>query len=289
MMRIADSTVALRAHWMAMSLAAPLSTRIAGAIAARIWFTPWTVPSGARGKARQERWLEGTQPLSFDTSHGTLRGFGAGAGPTVLLAHGWGDRAASMGAFIAPLTGAGYRVVGFDQVGHGSSDWKQPNAYILAEAIREVSETIGNVRFVIGHSIGGLATMVALRDGLQVDSVVLISPSSNLESVVKRFGSMLKIPPRAEVGLLRVLERRFGKNVWKNLAAPALIDGVETPALIVHDRMDPQVAHEDSELLARNWPQAQLVLTENLGHGRILRDERVLSEALSFLAANAVA
>jgi pimeloyl-ACP methyl ester carboxylesterase len=268
---------------MAMNLSAPLSTRIAGAIAARIWFTPWSVPLGSRGKARQERWLEGARPLSFDTSHGTLRGFSASAGPTILLVHGWGDRAASMGAFITPLTEAGYRVVGFDQVGHGSSDWKQPNAYILADAIREVAEAIGEVRSVVGHSIGGLATMIALRDGLEVDSVVLISPSSNLQSVVRRFGSMLKIPRRAEVGLHRELEKRFGKNVWENLAAPGLIRGVETPALIVHDRNDPQVSHEDSELLARSWPQAQLMLTEDLGHGRILRDESVLSEAVSFI------
>src|SRR5215468_3962485 len=46
---------------------------------------------------------------------------GPAAAPAVLLVHGWGGRGTQMGTFVAPLLAAGYRVMWFDQPGHGES------------------------------------------------------------------------------------------------------------------------------------------------------------------------
>ena len=223
--------------------------------------------------------------MLFPTRYGTVSGFTAGAGPTVLLVHGWGERAASLGALIKPLTSAGYRVVGIDMPGHGDSAHikAQPNLYVAAETIHDVADGLGGVTAVIGHSVGGHSTMMALKNGLQVDSVVLLSPSSHLGHALTRFEELLKLPPRATAGLKRKLERRFGDNIWEGTQGSELIRDVDIPALVVHDRDDPQVPLEDSEFLVSNWPSATLITTEKLGHGRILRDARVIEKAISFI------
>ena len=130
--------------------------------------------------------------------------------------------------------------------------------------------------------------MMALHNGLQVDSVVLLSPSSHLGHALTRFQELLGLPPRAAAGLKRKIERRFGETIWEDTAGSELVRGVDVPALIVHDREDPQVPLEDSETLVSTWSGATLVTTESLGHGRILRDENVIQQTVSFIERNRV-
>ncbi len=285
-MRAADDPRVFKALFAAMKAAATFSTPLAGRIAEKIWFTPWTVQPGPRGLQKQAAWLAPTRPTRFSSSHGDIAGFEAGSGPVVLLVHGWGEKAASLGGFIEPLVGAGFRVVGIDLPGHGQSARVEPNIYVMGEAITQVADQLGGVTAVIGHSAGGHSTMRALQLGLPVDSVVLISPSSRLQNSLVKFSEMLSVPPRAATGLKHRLEERFGESLWEDLEGSAMVSGLSVPALIFHDREDPQVPFEDSELLASAWRGARLIATGSLGHGRILRDPDVIKEAAAFLTAH---
>ena len=71
---------------------------------------------------------DGVQPIdarreTVDTGRYSLAVWQAGpaTAPAVLLAHGWGGRGVQMQSFVAPLLASGYRVVWFDQPGHGDS------------------------------------------------------------------------------------------------------------------------------------------------------------------------
>ena len=281
--RAADYPLAFKAYYAGMKVSSSFSTRLAGWFAHRIWFTPWTVKPGERGLAKQAQWLSPTTPVRFATPRGRVVGFEAGSGPVALLVHGWGERAADLGGFIEPLTRAGYRVVGLDLLGHGDSDDAEPNLYVVSETIREVGQQLGGLSTVVAHSMGGHSTLVALRDGLDVDSLVLLSPSSQLEGALWTFTKLLSLPPRAATGLRRKLEQRFGTTLWSEMEGSALIRDVTIPALIVHDRDDPQIPLQDSEALASAWDGARLLVTDGLGHGRTMRDQNVISEAISFL------
>lgn len=282
-MRAADNPLVFKAYYSGMKLASFFSTRLAGWFAHRIWFTPWTVKPGESGLRKQTQWLSLAAPVRFAGAHGSIAGFEAGSGPTVLLVHGWGERAADLGGFIEPLTSSGYRVVGIDLPGHGDSVDAEPNLYVVADTIRDVAQQLGGLSAVVAHSMGGHSTMVALRDGLSVDCVVLLSPSSQLEQALARFTELLSLHPRAATGLKRKLEGRFGTTLWNEMEGAELIRDVSVPALVVHDRDDPQIPLQDSERLVAAWDSARLVTTEELGHGRIMRDERVISETVSFL------
>ena len=282
-MRAADSPLAFKAYYMGMKLASTFSIALSGWFTNKLWFTPWRVTPSEKGLRRQAEWLFGTTPTRFSTRYGHIVGFEAGMGPPVLLVHGWGERAASLGALVGPLNSAGHRVIGIDMPGHGDSVNVEPNLYVAANTIRDVADQLGGVSAVIGHSVGGHSTMMALKDGLRVDSVVLLSPSSHLGHALIRFEELLSLPWRASEGLKRTIERRFGETIWEGTQGSELIRNVDIPALIVHDRDDPQVPLEDSELLVSSWPSAGLITTDSLGHGRILRDRYVIEQAVSFI------
>ena len=55
------------------------------------------------------------------------------------------------------------------------------------------------------------------------------------------------------------------------------------PLLVFHDRDDAEVPWSDGAAIAGAWPGARLVTTAGLGHRRILRDERVVSQAVAFV------
>lgn len=284
MRRAADSPAALRATWLATRAAGSYSVALGGWFAERLWFTPWRADASPRARLRQDKWLEGTTRLSIPFGPLRLAGFEAGSGPTVLLVHGWGERAASLGAFVAPLVEAGYRVVGVDLPAHGKSPGRRTDLPEQAAALRAAADHLGGIHGIVAHSMGGFATTMALHDGLRAEAVTLIAPAVSLRGALARFTPMYKIPAKATAGLHAAIERRFGRDAWEFFAGDRMATDLDVPALILHDRDDPQVDHSDAVLLSEAWPGSRLVTTEELGHMRILRDPQVIAGVTEFLS-----
>jgi pimeloyl-ACP methyl ester carboxylesterase len=273
----------LKATWMATQLSGRFSTRLSGRFADRLWFTPWPVPVSERGRAKQAEWLGGTEAVTFRSRHGPIAGFSAGYGPVILLVHGWGERAAFLGAFIQPLVDSGFRAIGIDLPGHGDTSRGTTNIFDLAHVLVDVADQLGDIEGVVAHSMGGTVTAVAVGDGLRPDAVAFLAPASNIDHVVEKFQTMFSLPTRAMVGLRRRIEHRFGQNVWDRLRIQELAADFDIPALIVHDHDDTQVDLADSEALVAAWPGARSIITSGLGHDRITRDPRIVDEVTAFL------
>lgn len=93
----------------------------------------------------------------------------------ILLTHGMWDHARSFDVF-APLLARRYRVVAFDQRGHGNSSWAP--AYAWLADMRDASHvlrSIGRPAHLVGHSKGGgLATDLSRLAGDAVRKLVNI-------------------------------------------------------------------------------------------------------------------
>jgi len=203
--------------------------------------------------------------------------------PAVLLAHGWGGHAAQMRGFVGRLLADGHRVVAYDQPAHGLSEGKLTGLPDFAGALAAVAAYHGNVRHVIAHSLGGVATAIALARGLPLQSAVLISPPSDLVGYSRRFARWYWMPEALRRAMQASIEERFGLR-WFELEIPRLAPRLNTPALVIHDRSDGIVPWAQGEVLARAWPGARLLSTEGLGHGRILESETVLRAAADFIS-----
>jgi pimeloyl-ACP methyl ester carboxylesterase len=284
-MRFANSRVVLYVTLLATKLLGRYSARLAGPAVYLLWFTPWRVPVSDRGLKKQAGWLEPTEPLAFKTSAGRIAGFTAGDGPLVILVHGWGERAAGMGGFIAPLTDAGFRVVGVDLPAHGDSGGQMTHGPIdAARAIREVAAQLGGAHAVIAHSAGANAALMAMNAGLSVKAAVLIAPNADINRTLGLFQSMFGLPEKAMAGLRRKIERRFGPRVWRDVDGDHLVGNVDAPGLVFHDPDDPQVPFEGSRSLVRAWRAAELIEVPGLGHGAITRDPAVIERAVRFVS-----
>lgn len=218
-----------------------------------------------------------------------------GEGPVVYLTHGWGGRRAQLDAFIGPLLWAGHRVISFDAPGHGDS---APGAFgrgrgllsEFCEALVAVVAVGGPAHAVIGHSLGGTATAIAVLDGLPVERIALIAPMADPVPYTVEFAQTLGFGERIRTGFLRRLERRVGR-LMTDFSVPgrAATAGNLPSALVVHDIEDREAYHRDGEAIATAWPGAQLVTTAGLGHYRILRDPHVVDRVVNHVVAHLAA
>jgi pimeloyl-ACP methyl ester carboxylesterase len=208
---------------------------------------------------------------------------GPPAAPAVLLSHGWGGRGVQMGGFVSPLLARGFRVVWFDQPGHGESGGGAVALPDLVRAVEALVATHGPFQAAIGHSLGAAALGVALRRGLGLGRIVFVSPPASINEHAHNFARLLGISARVREAMRRRLEHRYGVRF-------AEIDRVEDlarlsiPALFVHDRADAHVPFEHTLRLSAPMPGARLLTTYGLGHYRILRDPAVVRAVVDFVS-----
>jgi len=234
-------------------------------------------------REQDDSFLATGRRFSVGSEVGTLAAWEWGAGPTVLLAHGWGSRAGRFSALAPALVAAGFRVVAHDGPGHGESAGRRASMPEFAMALRSVAGE-GPVAAVVGHSLGAAAAALAIRQGLPADRAVLLAAPADVEVFSHRFAQRLALPPAARLAMQRNLERRFGLR-WAEINVAQLAAGMRIPALVVHDTGDTDVPAADGEAIARAWPGAVLLTTTGLGHRGVLWDDEVVRRVVGFVGA----
>jgi pimeloyl-ACP methyl ester carboxylesterase len=209
------------------------------------------------------------------------------AQPYVLLAHGWSSHGLRFLKWIKPLREAGFAVVGFDQAAHGRSTGQRTHLLQFAEVLGEIGRHYGNASAVVGHSLGGTATLHALSAGLAADRVVLIAPLADPFLAASYFGRAIGLAEHLWGHLFDEYEHSHPTRVV-SLQAHLMAPAIACPALIVHDLADREVPWAEGERYARYWPEARLLTTTELGHHRIVDDPGVIDSALRFLRGDRV-
>jgi pimeloyl-ACP methyl ester carboxylesterase len=207
-----------------------------------------------------------------------------GAGPTVVLTHGWSGHAGQLVGFVDPLVRAGHRVVAFDHPAHGQSSGRRTNYVGVSRALAAVAQQVGPVSAVIAHSLGSTATILALTRGLEVERVVLVAPPADPPGYARGFGRAIGLPQARIDGMLERIRVLVGGDL-QSIDGRRLATEMRVPALILHDRGDPEVPFAHGEAIAAAWPGARLEGVEGLGHNRILRDPAVIARAVEFVRA----
>lgn len=212
-----------------------------------------------------------------------------GAGPTVLMVHGWGSRATHMAKMIAPLVEAGHRVVAFDAPGHGLSSGYSTDPLEYAAAVAAVAEHVGQVHVLLAHSFGAGAAMWSQRDwGWRAQRQILVGALDNLKWVTEEFGRCVGLSHdvlRRGQGLLA--SRYGGKLDWDNLSVVDMLWATNKPTLLVHDADDDEIPFAHCMALQRGFPAARLHITDGLGHHRLLGDPGVIERVVDFASAAA--
>jgi len=261
-----------------------LAPELAARAAERLFLTP---PRPRRPRAEIDL-LRTARARPMQIGARRIETWAWGAGPSVLLVHGWGGRGAQLGAFVEPLVARGFSVVTFDAPGHGASDAGQVTIPEMTDAILAVAATRGPLAGIVAHSVGAAAATRALYEGLAAGAVVLVGPAADLIAPSVRFTAALGFTPAMRERMRRRIEARVGRS-WSAFDAVALAPSLDAPLLVIHDRGDAEVPWQHGLAITHAWRGAGLLMTDGLGHRRILRDPDVVAAAVAFVNARTAA
>ena len=258
--------------------------KIEQTISATQVFEHFLTPPRKSPSAKEQKLIEQAKIFSIPTKIADLTAYAWGEGATVLIVHGWGGRGTQFGAFVKPLVDSRYRVLAFDAPAHGKTAGKQTNGFELAEAIATVAAQSSPIDSIIAHSLGVTSTMLALSQEVFSRKVVCLASLCWLSSSVERFSQLLRLSPETKKELYYLMENKFGRDVWEVVSVDKRVANLPIPALLFHDRQDRDCSLNESEAISKSWKGSQLIVTEGLGHNRILRDRQVIQKTINFIS-----
>ena len=262
-------------------LSQQLSTSLATQLALYLFFRPQRFKRPVREQVMHEHALQTSCYVpEIDKVIQVFRF--AGKGPKVLLLHGWSGRGTQLFAFADELRKSNAEVVTFDMPAHGQSLGNKTNIVELVACIKEVHAKYGPFDHAIAHSMGSMALLRALRDGILMKSVAIIGSGDKIRNVFYRFSEQLQFSDKVTEQMIQAVEKKFGMNL-ESYSSSMSLEHLKMPLLIVHDKDDketPFVYSKDLHEIANN---SELLLTSGLGHHRILRDSKTVQHIVQFI------
>lgn len=207
---------------------------------------------------------------------------------SVLLVHGWTAEAAFMTAYAEHIRRRGFRVVLMDLPAHGRSSGQQTTLIDCGRAVLEVAEAMGPIELALGHSMGGLALLLAgegrrpLPRAYGFEAYALVAMPNQFGEVTRAFGRELGL---TQAGL-QAFERRLEALALRRVAdfsGTGLLAAIGKPALLLHCRDDDVVPFTAAAQMAAAAPGVELQSFNGLGHRMILYAPPAARAAAAFL------
>ncbi|HEU4496230.1 MAG TPA: alpha/beta hydrolase, partial [Flavobacterium sp.] len=155
----------------------------------------------------------------------------------ILLVHGWSGRGTQLAKIADKMLQIGYSTISFDAPAHGKSKGKKSNMAEFIACILQLEKVYGPFEFAIGHSLGGMSILNALKRGLSVKKAVIIGSGDKVEDILddftKKIGMSIAISKRMKASF----EKQIGETMHSFSAYMAARE-VAVPVLVIHDIND---------------------------------------------------
>lgn len=200
----------------------------------------------------------------------------------ILLVHGWSGRGTQLFKIADELLKAGYSTISFDAPAHGKSPGKDTIMVDFIATILEMEKQFGPFEAAIGHSLGGMSVLNAIKKGLKVNHAVVIGSGDIVEDIMDDFVAKLELKPAVSTLLRLYFEKKYGE---KMNSYSAFLAAKETaiPILVIHDNHDPEVPVKAGIHIHKYLKNGELLLTDGLGHRKILGNPKVIEKTVQFI------
>lgn len=218
------------------------------------------------------------------TPHGSVAAWRVGAGPAIMLVHGWQDDSSLWSPLTAALNDATEPYVVFDLPAHGFSEGESGLTFEVADAVHAVAKSFGPVRGLIAHSFACGASVLATSEGLPISRLVLIAPplwpssKNRYHRVAEDLGYPVEVADRAMAEYFATTSAdRAGYHL------PTLLAALDVPVLLVAGVDDERMAVDEARNIAPKLRRGELFEVDKANHRRTARDPRVIARVIEFL------
>lgn len=203
----------------------------------------------------------------------------------ILLVHGWSGRGTQLVKIADTFKDKDYAIVSFDAPGHGNSKRNKTLMTEFIEAIHYINQIHGPFEYAIGHSLGGMAILNAIKENFKVQKAVTIGSGDVISDIVEDFISKIQMKPEIGDLLQQTFEKKHGFPM-NNYSSSIAAKFIKTPVLIIHDTDDEDVPVTAAYNIHNTLENSEIHITNKLGHRKILGDEKVIQKIKEFVEIN---
>lgn len=200
----------------------------------------------------------------------------------ILLVHGWSGRGTQLVKIADAVVELGFSTISFDAPAHGKSNGSYSIMVEFIASILELEKQYGPFEFAIGHSLGGMSILNAIRENLKVKKAIIIGSGDIIQDIIDDFIKKLKLKPEIGIKLKEHFEKRHGVEMNYYSASTAAKE-VSCPILIIHDEDDIDVDVKAAYNIREKLKKSELMITKNLGHRKILGNTEVIKRIVEFI------
>ncbi|MFD0861637.1 alpha/beta hydrolase [Sungkyunkwania multivorans] len=200
----------------------------------------------------------------------------------ILLAHGWSGRGTQLVKIADHFIKLGYTTVSFDAPAHGKTGDKTTDMNEFIKSIMFLEEQHGPFEAAIGHSLGGMSLLNAVKRGLHIKKLVTIGSGDIVSHIMYDFVQKLGLKKDIGDRMIAKFERTFNECMDDYSASLAAKD-VHIPVLVAHANDDLDVPVSAAHHIRQSLSNGHLLITDGLGHKRILGDKEVIEKIANFI------
>jgi pimeloyl-ACP methyl ester carboxylesterase len=205
-----------------------------------------------------------------------------GSGPKILLVHGWSGRAVNFCKIIEKLMEYHCDLYAFDAPAHGMSEGTTTNLPQFIACIDALVDNLDSIDCILGHSGGGFAAAYHAAHRPQLKKLIIISSFDYVLDVFQNFSQWVQLGPKATALMIDYFEQKTQHPI-KQLSISKLAKNIKANSLLIHDENDKEVGFDQALLIKKQLSNATFLPTQNLGHRRILRDQKVVEQIANFI------
>ncbi len=258
-----------------------ISPFIASRFAARLFLTPFKYKIPEREKEMDTNSIQESIHVPSINREIVVYHYGK-ANHKVLLIHGWSGTGTQMALIAKKLVEKGFEVISFDAPGHGKAPGKISMMPFFIESIHHLEKMFGPFHAAIGHSLGGMSILKAVKDGLALNKLVVIGTANSVTHITKDFAQNMQLNDKVAKKMKSYFDSKFGEDM-DNYSGAFSAEAVKTPTLVIHDEDDVDVHVSSAYEISKNLHDSQLFITEGLGHRKILGDFEVINKITTFI------
>ncbi len=200
----------------------------------------------------------------------------------ILLVHGWSGRGTQLVKIADALLQEGYSTVSFDAPAHGKSAGKTTLMPEFIASIFEIEKKYGPFEAAVGHSLGGMSLLNAVKDGFKIQKLVTIGSGDVVRDIIDDFVAKLELKPKYSGLLQKYFESKSNRKM-DDYSSYKAAQKIEIPVLVIHDQDDDDVPMRCAEHIAAHLKKGELIITQKLGHRKILGDTQVIEKVINFI------
>lgn len=259
-----------------------ISNKLASRYAIWLFFKPLRFPMPKREQPMNQNSEQFDLFIPFIGKKIRMYRYGEGT-KRILLVHGWSGRGTQLFTLADYLVSQNYQVISFDAPAHGKSEGNKTYMKEFVECIREIQTQLGEFDGVIGHSLGAMSVINAVRLGFKTPYLVCIAGGDLVKDIIDDFINKMQMNQIVWNSVHTYLQQKL-KESTEEYSASIAVKNIHQPILIIHDTEDIDVPVAAAHNIHKHAPNSELLITEGLGHRRILADKAVIDRIGVFIS-----